>query len=106
MTTNDFKITPANWDGPGGTSWIINESAQGKVSFARHRASQRIAQAPMPQPASQTVFVPQRTEPFVGSYVATLPPPGSRARAAVIGGIAGAILGKTVEDVIRRNRRR
>jgi hypothetical protein len=68
MAANDYNITPANWDGPHGTSWVTNNAAAGKphITHAKFRSMMNRAQpqGPLSAPAGPMLTPVGRSDSF------------------------------------------
>src|SRR5258708_1737291 len=101
MSTNSYNITPAaNWDGPQGTSWVLNSAGSGHHTERRNRAAQIRAQqyAPQPLPRIAPPLQLNDSQSFVDEYRRNYAPHRSVAGSMVQGAVLGYLLVRAAQN--------
>jgi hypothetical protein len=104
MATNEYKITPANWNGPNGTGWIQGQAGSGHWTERRMRGT-AVRSGQLPAQPPQRVQSPLAGLNDAQAFVDEIARDNqmNKARQMIIGGVLGYALVKTAQ--MRRARR-
>lgn len=93
----NYRITPAEWDGPHGTGWIQADAGAGRWSRRQRADSIRAQQGIQPARPVQSPLNGNEAEAFANEWARDNAPYRSVARSMLEGGVLGAVLAYTVQ---------